>query len=182
MRLLAAELIKASYPIVKVRKTLGKTYPPSTFMMTEEQKPVYLNHQVDDHQNYEKSLERKNLVLLVRKSQGWGLRFWHETEVKRFVEELTKQFPNHNILTHSSDSVLHPDFCYACEINEMTTADILVGELYFIFNYTKYTFYYLLIFYYYCLPTLSYYIYFALIYFLLYRNARCRNDEINVHA
>ena len=43
-------------------------------MMTEEQKPVYLNHQVDDHQNYEKLLEKKNLILLVRKIESWGFK------------------------------------------------------------------------------------------------------------
>ena len=138
MRLLSAELIKASYPVVKKRKELRKKYPPSTFMMTEEQKPVHLNHQVDDYENYDKSLEKKNLILLVRKSQGWGHRFWHESEVKRLVDEFTRQFSNHNIVIHSSDSILHPDFCYACEIIEMANADILMGKFHHIFTTISY--------------------------------------------
>ena len=98
-------------------------------MTTEEKQLVVLHHQVDDHMNYEKSLQRKNLVLLIRKGDsGWAGRFWNQTQAARVISELANQFPNHNIVTHYSDSVLHPDFCYACEIVETTTADILIGE------------------------------------------------------
>ena len=57
-----------------------------------------------------------------------GLRKWHDFQVKRLIMELTNYFPNHNIVTHNSDSILHPDFCHAREIIEMTTADIIIGE------------------------------------------------------
>jgi hypothetical protein len=127
IRLLATELIKGSYPIVTERSKLRKLYPPSSFMMTDEQKPVSLNHQIDDHNNYEKLLQKKNLVLIVRKNYGWGGRYWNNEDVNKLVTELSKQFLNHNVMTHSSDSILHPDFCYACEIIELTTADIIIG-------------------------------------------------------
>ena len=138
IRLLASEFIKASYPIVNKRKEIGNIYPPSTFMMTEEKKPIVLNHQVDDHQNYDQLLQKKNLILLVRKSESWGSRKWHDSQVKRLIIELTHYFPDHNILTHSSDSILHPDFCYACEIIEMANADILMGKFHHIFTTISY--------------------------------------------
>jgi hypothetical protein len=128
MRLLASEFLKFAYIKVAERRALRKVYPPSSFMMTEENVPVKLNHQVDDFENYEKLLEKKNIILLVRKSHGWGGRFWHATEVIKFVKELETQFPDHNVVTHTSDSILHPDFCYACEMIELTSADIMIGK------------------------------------------------------
>ena len=96
-------------------------------MVTEELTPVTVNHQVDDHVNYEKLLQRRNLILLERKSQSWGARNWTESQVDTLKSELTRLFPTHNIVRHQSDSLLHPDFCYACEIMEMTRADIIIG-------------------------------------------------------
>ena len=123
-RLLAAESKRASKIKVKERQGHGKTYSP---YLIKKDHLVSLSHQVDN-QDYEKLLRKKNLKLLGRKGHAWGSRQWDDDLVKRLVRELPKRFPNHNIVIHSSDLILHPDFCYACEFIEMETADILVGK------------------------------------------------------
>lgn len=85
-----------------------------------------LTHTIYDP-NYDKS--KKNLVLLIRAQQSgsWGNRVTSKDTNDILIENLKKTFSDHNIVIHSSDAIYHPDFCMACEIMELTKADILLG-------------------------------------------------------
>lgn len=128
-RLLAKELIKGSIKEIEKRVpyklyTKSKDYAS---MFNPNSKQPTLRHQVDDP-NYNETKARKNLVILIRKNKSaWGSRFWSDEMNRKVLELFNQSFPDHNIVPHFSDVIYHPQFCMACEILELTTADILVG-------------------------------------------------------
>jgi hypothetical protein len=94
------------------------------FGLNHTSTPV-LYHQADNP-NYNAS--KLNIVILQRKNAGWGSRHWTDDQANKLSREITRQFSaTHNIVTHSSDALLHPDFCMACEVIEVNRADILIG-------------------------------------------------------
>ena len=139
VRLLAKILLKRALPLVKERGIIRE----NILKMDDKQvafdlkhryprldlKPV-LAYQIDHPQNYDPS--KKNLVILARTSdrqngQSWGYRTWSIEDTNTLVERLKLTFINHNIVLHRSDSIHHPAFCMACEIIEVSKADILLG-------------------------------------------------------
>jgi hypothetical protein len=132
IRMVARELIKGSKSIVKANmrhdsvSSSAAAIVPSSSSSALSVARQFLQRHEEEHHLVNK---RRNLVILQRDNdkKAWGHRQWSNTTISSLIDAFSVYFPNHNIIVHKSSAILKSDFCMACEIYEMTHADILVG-------------------------------------------------------
>lgn len=130
IRLLATKLIKNAHVEVAKRRTEGTYLSKIDFsnisaMFTNDGGKI-LYHQADNTE-YPLQPVKKNLIVLIRKVRSWGSRSWSDDVNKEILILLQTKFPDHHVLPHFSDAINSKRFCMACEIEEVTRADIIVG-------------------------------------------------------
>ena len=114
IRLLPPIMIKNAH----IQAEVYKNRPKNT-----SQLPI---HTID---NPKHKMSKKNLIILSRDYEysTWGARSWTTKTVKKVLKAFQVVFQSHNVIIQYSKSLMEPHFCLACEILELTNADILVG-------------------------------------------------------
>lgn len=126
IRMLSRELTKSAKKFMRKRKQRESKRNENSFDIDRNIHPNTIYYQADDV-----SLDRKkrNIVVLQRQgfSSAWGEREWSEGQWNELNAVLATAFPNHHIVRHPSRTILHDDYCLACEITEMANADIMIA-------------------------------------------------------
>lgn len=116
----ATEYVHTHLPLQESQKLL-RAFASHSFNNRESS-----NEMTTENEGQENS--KKKMVILQRyTTHGSVNRAWNNVTMEAVVTNFAKEFPNHEIIRISSKEQFGPKYCLACDILQMSQADILVG-------------------------------------------------------